>query len=417
MKLTSHISFVALFLFGAVSYASDQALTWQQCVEAVRQKNPDLAASTANVRYQNAQYSGSYSNFFPQLSASVGATNGNPLSVPGEHQYNETLSLNQSLFNGFGDIGKVRQSRANLEAAKAQLALLRATVSANLKSAFAQLLFQQKNEEVTAAILSRQQENLRMIDLRFKGGNENKGNLLYQQAVVAQARYQHNRAVRQKRNAVQQLAALWGEPQLKELRVEGELGGHTPGPRPDFEALAISHPNHVNYVQQSLAADAGVQIANANWMPDLNIIGSIGTVGASWPPMHERWSIGLSLTFPFFPGTSTLYAVEAAHAQRTQARLNETSTDNKIIANLEDAFEGLMDAVEQQSVAEEFEKAAKARSLIANGKYNTGLMTFENWALIDSDFVTRQLNLLQSQLAAMQAEANWESAKGTGELQ
>ena len=43
-------------------------------------------------------------------------------------------------------------------------------------------------------------------------------------------------------------------------------------------------------------------------------------------------------------------------------------------------------------------------------------MTFEDWSVLDADYATRQQNLLQSQLNAMQAEASWESAEGTGEI-
>jgi outer membrane protein TolC len=333
-----------------------------------------------------------------------------------QKQYSESVQLNQSLFNGFTDVGKIEQGHANLLAAQAQLDLEKVTLNASLKTAFAQLLFEQKSVELTAAILSRQQVNLRMIDLRFKGGNENKGSLLFQQATVAQAQFQHDHAVRQLRNAIKQLGALWGEPDLKELTVVGELAGHTPATNLNFEQLAVAHPNHVNYVEQLNSAQAAVKIADGGWYPNLNLIASAGDVGPSWPPDSNRWSAGVSLTFPFFPGTSQIYSAQSARAQKLQAEYTKNSTDFKLIAALENAYEGLLDALAQVQVNEQFQTAAEARSRIANGKYNTGLMTFEDWTVIDQDLVNREQNLLQSQLNAMQAEATWESAEGVGDL-
>lgn len=405
-----------------------RVMTFEQCVKAVSEKNADLLTAAANVENMKALSSGAYSGFFPQLSAAAGYTDssvsGNvptpgaiTQSVTVQNQYSESLSLNQSLFNGFSDMGKAKQGAANLEAAKAQLALAKVTLSATLKTAFAQLLFEQQSVDLTEAILKRQQNNLRMINLTFKGGNENKGNLLFQQATVSQASYQHDHAIRQLKNAVLQLGVLWGAAPNDIFKVAGELGGHAPVMRPDFEGLALAHPNHVNFAQQRMSADAGVMVADGAWYPNVNLIGSIGDVGSSWPPDQQRWSVGVSLTFPFFPGTSAYYNSQSARALKRQAEFTEHSTDFKLVAAMENAYEGLLDAVTQVQVAEDFKLAAQERSIIANGKYKSGLLTFEDWTLIDQDLVTREQNLLNSQLSAMQAEATWDSAIGRGDIQ
>ena len=60
--------------------------------------------------------------------------------------------------------------------------------------------------------------------------------------------------------------------------------------------------------------------------------------------------------------------------------------------------------------------AATARSTIATEKYNTGLMTFEDWSVIEEDLITREQNLLSRKSTAMQLEATWEQAVGVGAI-
>jgi outer membrane protein TolC len=406
---------------------AEAALSLAQCAQKAAENNADLGAAAAAVKIAQGQLTGSYSNFLPQLSAAASYTDSSISGVvpsPGaltqsvaiQNQYTESLSLNQSLFNGFADLGKYRQAEANLHAAKAQLAVEKATLAAAVKTAYAQLLFQQKSVELTDAIFKRQKNNLRMISLNFKGGSENKGNMLYQEGIVAQADYQHQHAIRQLRNAMKQLGALWGEPNIPSLRVTGELEWSVPKAQPNYEEIAAKHPNHENFVQQWAAADAGVLMADGGWYPNFNLLGSVGQVGSNWPPDQQRWSIGLSMTFPFFPGTAQISAAEAARATRAQAEQQKRSADFKLIAALESAYEGFLDSAGQVEVARTFKVAAEARSKIANGRYNSGLMTFEDWSVIDADLVTREQNLLQAELNAMQAEAAWESAEGIGAI-
>jgi outer membrane protein len=426
--ISAAASFLSLFVTSmAFPVHAEAVFSWQQCVKKVVDSNADLAAAVANVKVMQAEYSGSYSNFFPQLSASASYTDSSiagTVPTPGslnqiitiQHQYTEALSLNQSIFNGFADVGKVKQGWANYKAAKAQLDAEKATLSSTLKTAYAQLLYEQKAVDLSAAILKRQENNLRMINLRFRGGSENKGSLLFQQATVAQAKYQYEHAIRQKRNAIKQLGALWGEPNITELQVTGDLQWQVPSIQPNFQDVATQNPNHVNYVELTNSADANITIVDGNWYPNLNLVASTGKVGGEWPPNEPRWSAGLTLTFPFFSGTSQIFAAETARAEKMQAEFQQYSTDYKLVAALENAYEGLLDAAAQVEVSRQFQVAAEARSRIANGRYGSGLMTFEDWSVIDADFVTREQNLLQNELNAMQAQATWESAEGIGDV-
>ena len=142
----------------------------------------------------------------------------------------------------------------------------------------------------------------------------------------------------------------------------------------------------------------------------------MGRVGPSWPPQESRWSVGVTLSFPFFPGTSNISNSQTARAQRTLAEHQEQSTDYKLVAAPRERLSILPGCHRPSRSRESVPDWGPARSKIANGRYGAGLMTFEDWTVIDTDLVNREQNLLQAQLNAVLAEATWESAQGVGEI-
>ena len=60
----------------------------------------------------------------------------------------------------------------------------------------------------------------------------------------------------------------------------------------------------------------------------------------------------------------------------------------------------------------EFLEASKERAKIAEAEYSIGLISFDNWIIIEDDFASAKTNFLTAELNALLAEANWIQAKG-----
>lgn len=71
-----------------------------------------------------------------------------------------------------------------------------------------------------------------------------------------------------------------------------------------------------------------------------------------------------------------------------------------------------MDAIGLQKVAKEFLEASQVRAIISRGRYQAGLMTFEDWDLIETDLINRQKIELQSRRDVVFAEAALEQSQG-----
>jgi outer membrane protein TolC len=124
--------------------------------------------------------------------------------------------------------------------------------------------------------------------------------------------------------------------------------------------------------------------------------------------------VGLNLNVPLYSGGKDYYATKSAVSNLEAAASNTDSAEHQLVVRLKQTHAGYVESVEKLKVDQAFLDAAMTRADIARTKYNNGLMTFENWDIIENDLIQRQKSFLQSQRDRVVAEAAWEQAQGKG---
>jgi outer membrane protein TolC len=455
---------LALFCLVGVIYSSrgstaelgsdlkaSKKLSWKACIDEVAQNNAEIRSARETWQATEFSKTAARSGFYPQLNGIIGysygkgttvdssALSGAANSVGGvsssknESTYSTSISLNQNLFSGFQDSGKVSQATANARAARAQYDLAKAKISSDLKSAYSGLLFAQRAIELEHEVVRRRENNLRLVDLRFQGGRENKGSLLLSKAYLEQANYEDLQAHNNIRVYQTQLARVLGRDDNQEkgrdaingtasnsrvlvldISPEGAIPLENPNVIQNFVNLVGNTPEHFQVVAQLEATRSGTTLAQAGFYPSLNLIGSAGKFGHEWLPQSDRWSIGLTLSIPIFSGGKDYYGVQAASLLQTAAEANRINIDRVILAKLEQTNSTYLEAIAKLRVDLSFREAALKRSEIARSKYENGLMTFEDWDLIENDLIVRERAVLQTQRDLVLAEAAWVLATGKG---
>ena len=99
----------------------------------------------------------------------------------------------------------------------------KATVSFNLKSSFAQLLYAQKLIKISRDIVDIRQGNARLVRLLYEGGSEDRGNIELTDANLDQARYNLDQAMRTRDLSAVQLGVYIGKELPAPVLAEGEL--------------------------------------------------------------------------------------------------------------------------------------------------------------------------------------------------
>ncbi|MBI2059513.1 MAG: TolC family protein [Nitrospirae bacterium] len=398
--------------------ASAESLTWDACLREASERNPELAAAQERLAAARERATGAYSPFLPQLSAgadwSRARSSASGGSSAARNDVSAGLSARQNLFAGWKDTASLGKARAERMAAEADLQDTSSRLRLDLASAFAQLSFGQDALRLAETILSRRQENVRLVELRFEAGRENKGSYLRSKAAGSQARFevaQADRALGVKRR---QLARILGRNDAADLVVSGDVPPLPSDPNPDFRGIAEDVPSLQRARAAVDSAGAGVESARGQLFPGVDALTSFARGGDEWPPDSNRWSAGLSMTYPFFPGGRTAYDIRSARAEERRAEATLRDTRERAVADLEAALSRYRDAVERYGVQNEFLEAARLRAEIGRSQYTSGLLSFQDWDLIENDLISTEKSWLASKTDVWLAQAEWLRAQGKG---
>jgi outer membrane protein len=394
--------------------------TWAQCVEITAENNAEIRASRSTLESTMSQEGVARGGFLPAVAGDLSWSRGNTTTdggfSNGTSTYSATLSASQNLFSGFSDLAKLRQARANTRAASATYQITKARISFALKKAFEGFSYSKEATKLTGEITRRRQENLRLVELRFQSGRENKGSVLLSEAYLNQAKLDDLQAQNARRLAQAELAESLGLDDGSGLDIEGTTPIIEPNAKgPELKSLVLITPDYEQSIAQEESAGQSVTVARSQFFPNLSLSGSVGKLGADFfPDERDRWSIGVKLSFPFFNGGRDYYGTQAANATFASAQSIRQNTARAILSKLQDAYSSYIEAVAKLKVDESFRTAATVRAEIARKKYNNGLLSFEDWDVIENDLISRQKVYLQSKRDRVTAEATWEQAQGRG---
>jgi outer membrane protein TolC len=418
------LRWIPLFALLPLVLGASAPLTWQDCVNEARAKNPDLITAEEAKIQAFRQHLANFSQFLPKVNYSAGYGQGagyNPTdntfaSGLNSDNWNSSLSASETIFNGFGRLASLDRTRAALDQAEASLADTRATVAFNLRSAFTSLLFSQNQTALNDDIVKRRAEDRDLVELRFESGRENKGAYLQAKAYYSMSVYDAGKARQGQVISSSTLARLLGRRQGDDLEVQGDLkSGDLPEEIKDFNSLASDTPAHHKNAAQLAQAKAALRGAQAALWPTVSANASLSRPGSdTWPPQTGSWSAGVSLNWNLFDGGSDLLNWAAAGAGMRAAEASVLSSDDTILISLRQDYFGFISGVNYAQASAEMLDAAQARAEIARAQYTNGLLTFDIWDQIENTLIDSQKQELAARRDAVLAKASWEHTSGKG---
>lgn len=413
------IGYTLFFLLCATRAAQAQTLSWEQSVSEATANNAAIKAAYQSWQASTSTIKATESAYYPQVGASFSANYGRNMAIPGAEagdSYNASISVSENIFNGWADQARIEQSQANASIAEAQLQIVKAQTGYDLKTAYANLVYAQRAIRLQENIRDRRRSNLDLVDLRFENGNENKGSVLLSRAYLDQAELN----IIQARNSIQtsnsQLARALGRSDDRLITVQETLPSIPVPTSPDVQALALSTPQRTQAVLREKSADSGITLAKSGYFPSVGVSGSYGRQDDEFFPRDDSWSVGLVVNVPLFNGGRDYYSTQSAIANRSAAGSSREDLDRAQVTTLNSALARLVEAKKNLEVAVSFLRATEMRAEIGRGRYNNGLLSFDDWDLIESDLISRQQAHIQSQRDYVIAEAAWENALGTGSI-
>ncbi len=414
------MKFFLLFLSSVTWAAPASGPSWNQILETL--KNNNAAYQSAALSYQATQALelGAESGYLPSLTGSLSYNQSKVTDDLGDastdKSYAASLTVSQNLFAGLRDYYKVSQAKANTRGAVATFQTAKAQVSFDFVTAYQGLLTARENLKLAENIVERRQRNLRLVELRFEGGRENKGSVLLSEAYFAQAKYENLQAQHAFELAQTTLANMLRVPitETEKMTVAVPLVADTAAP--DFESLATHTPAYQEILAQVDSQTAAIGVARSAFFPSLSLTGTMGRGSDEFFPKNDRWSLGATLSIPLFDGGKDDSAVRNASLTKGSTATRQISVDQEQVEALKQTYQKYIESIEKLNVDASFQKAATVRAEVARGQYNNGLISFNDWDVIENDLITRQKAYLQSEKERVLNEAAWSQARGEGVL-
>ncbi len=412
------IFFGAILLGGNCSAA--EVMSWQDCVQEATQNHPDLVSAKEKLKQARIDTFISRSSSLPQISAQLSgqrsATTPSGESTTTSSNYSYSISGKQLLFDGFknsNDTGAAKQTARSLEYA---YDVTSSNVRLDLRTAFVELLRAQDLVSITTSIAARRKQNLELVKLRYQAGREHRGSLLTAEADLAQAELEVKEAKRTVFLVQHQLSKALGRKNFIPIEVKGDFQVQPKDKnrtRPDFSALAEKTPFLKELIAKKDALRFGLKSAKANLFPQIYLNGSLGQSSDKWPVRNgEQWSTGVTVSLPLFQGGSRIAEISKAGSALREAQAEERSGLDSVLFSLEQTWTQFQNAIDNISVQQKYLEANEERAKIANAQYSTGLISFDDWIIIEDNLVNSKKSYLDSQANMLIAEATWVQAKG-----
>lgn len=427
----SIILFLTIIFSMPAAAETEEVMTWIECVKEAKKQHPDLAAALEKVKQAKASKEITRSAYLPNIGfdasevttkkpsfgvsgssvelVSASSSSGNNRSTT----YQFEVTAQQLLFDGFKTSYDMSGAERNINAAKYNYDVTSSNVRLRLRTAYVQLLSMQEYLKVTEEIRSRRKQNLEMVKLRYEGGMENKGSLMTSEADLIQADYDMTEAARNIYLYQRKLTKELGRPAFMSMQVTGDLEAKDRARMlPNFENIAETIPLLRQLIALKEAAKFGLKSAYAQFFPTIYGNATAGNTSTTWPPDKNQYSIGTSISFPIFDGGNRYATVDKAKGTLGQAAADERSGRDGVILTMADTWTKLQDAVDNVEVQSRALEAARERARIAEAKYAIGLLSYDNWIIIENNLVAAKKVYLNARMTAMVAEANWVQAKG-----
>jgi len=400
-----------------------EALVWEDVLREAKEKNPRIITAGQSLKSASLSYKSSFTSFLPQISASAGWNKSSSITsfesfAEGgreDEEFNYGISGRLSVFSGFKNSSSLKQQRAELKGEEASFERTVSGTICHLKVAFAQVLKEQKTISLSDEILQRRRENTEIVKLRYEAGREDKGAYLRSEADLYQAEYEFSKAKRNLKTQQVKLLKEMGRDEFEVISVSGTLKVEPSQGVLSFPEMLVKTPDYLVATYGVDSSKYNLKYAQGNLYPQISFSGGTSRSGPEWPLERARWNVGLSLSYPLFSGGKTIYDLKIARTGKAKSEENLRQVKQEILLGLEQAYNGLVDGIENVKVKEKYFIASEERAKISRVKYINGLISYQDWDAIENEFINSRKSLLEAEYNAFVASAEWKRVLGEEE--
>jgi len=390
--------------------AVGRVLTIDECIAIALEAQPSIQATLYDYAAARARVREAFAPLLPQLSGSASATRssstvpststttGRTVTVAVSRQPADTflaqVQLSQLLFDFGKTLAATQVARKLAEVSAEGVELQRQLIALTVKEAYANILLAQRLIRVQEQALERAELNLSSAKGFFDVGTQPQSTVVRAEVDVANAKVDLINA----RNALRTARVALNTAMAVDASTQTDIKDNleyepTTIDRAALRAEALRQsPEYRQARLQSSAAEARVQVASRNFLP--NVSGT-GAYGGSQLELNPNWSLGLVFSWNIFDGGNLIAAYEEAKANLGAASARVRVAELTLIA--------VEAAQERIQAARVLIASAQENFRLAQGRFDVGVGTI-------LELTDAQLALTQASNTEAQALADYRIA-------
>jgi outer membrane protein len=408
-------------------------LTLEEAVNIALQRNTVLQKSINNIDSYQSNVKAAYGSLLPTLGAQgnwqwtrsetkggfLPLQNGGYLPLPDlkvvseSRTYSVGAGTNWTLFDGLSNIATVSQSKNNLGSAQLSLARLKQTTVYQIISSYYDIINAGELLKVKEEDVKWNQKNFETINERNKLGAVTLADVYAQQVKVGNAELEVIRAKNNLETAKSNLLYYLGLDVLDSYSFSDSLsvsdkdiiGHHIDANYQNLSDLITkSLSSRFDYQSAKLSLESalnGITIARSGYFPSLTNSNSFYTYSDNVNTLfqNKNYTVALTLNVPIFSGFSTENRLQLAEVGAMNSKADLSDLERDIKRNIQKTYLDLQAAEKSLEVSKGNVAAAEESRRIQQEKYALGSSTLLDVLVANSDYLTAQTNLINSEYA------------------
>ena len=363
MNKLRNLTYIIL-LIGVSTAVQGQTKKWtlKECVELALENNISIKQSMNTLKSNEQDIKAAKGEFLPSFGANLSqsANFGSAELFSGNfvdrrfYSTNGSLSLNQTIFNGFRTLNTYKQSQLNFERNEIELRRLQDDVSLNVASAYLNVLFNMENLETARSQYEFSQKQLEQVQNLVESGVQPVSNVYDAQANLSGDLQSLTVAQNNHKIALLTLA------QLIQVQSEGfdveVIQVEDPSPSIIYDDVkpiveyALNNRNEIKIANKNLEiADVNIKLSKAGFLPSVSMGYGFNT-GANFSNLSEDSSffqqindnkghgLNLNVNIPIFSRFRNQTAFARSKIQKDNVQLELDKAKLDLEANVQRAF-------------------------------------------------------------------------------
>jgi len=312
-----------------------EELALERCIEIAVGNQPSIRQLLHASQASEAVLGQARSSYYPQVDLRSGLTRYNavtqhgdpypPQSTYGYRYFDNSLNLQQKIYDFGKREGNVDVARLNVDAARSNIDDEIASVVNNVKSAYYGVLRSRKARDVAVEVRDQYRRQLAQAKIFFEAGKKPKYDVTAAEVLVGNAEISLVRAENDLDIAWVALSNAMGYEGAARYSIR-EAPPAEPYAIAEEEALeqAYGHRSDLqSLLAQKEAARRTVEVARKDYFPSLDASAGYGAAGSE-TPLSQGWNVGMSLSWNLFKGYATEQEIArtAALLRAVEARIS-----------------------------------------------------------------------------------------------